>query len=185
MTCTSQRAEINKPIFWSVTATDTGVSLSWLVLATDITFICQECAASPAKASSTQMLCKQFHEMVNQKATHTGSDVARVNKVRADLFTLRQAAKSKLGVGRQKKRTTATLCVAEWNVRTLLDRTTSQHPERQTAPVALEMNRYSVDIAVLSETRLPGYDSLEDHGYIFFWSGINSRKVRSRSGLCS
>ena len=28
MTCNTQRAEINKPIIWSVTATDTGVSLS-------------------------------------------------------------------------------------------------------------------------------------------------------------
>ena len=53
----------------------------------------------------------------------------------------------------------------------------------QTALVALEMNRYNVDIAVLSETRLPGYDSLEDHGYMG-WE-INSRKERSRSGLCS
>ena len=30
-----------------------GVSLSWLFLATDITFICQECAASPTKTSGT------------------------------------------------------------------------------------------------------------------------------------
>ena len=131
VTCTSQRAEINKPIIWSVTATDTGVSLSWPVLGTDITFICQECAASPAKASSTQ-----------------------------------------------RKRKTATLCVAEWNVRTLLDRTISQRPERQTALVALEMNRYNVDIAALSETKLPGYDSLEDHGYIFFWSGRSTQERR-------
>lgn len=28
MICNTQRAEINKPIIWSVTATDTGVSLS-------------------------------------------------------------------------------------------------------------------------------------------------------------
>ncbi|XP_068749318.1 adhesion G-protein coupled receptor D1-like [Montipora capricornis] len=47
----------------------------------------------------------------------------------------------------------------------------TQRPERQTALVALEMNRYNVDIAALSETRLPGYDSLKDFGYIFFWSG--------------
>lgn len=151
VTCTSQRAEINKPIIWSVTATDTGVSLSWLVLATDITFICQECAASPAKASSTQMLCKQFHEMVNKKATHTDSDVALVNKVRADLFTLRQAAKSKLGAGRQMKKKTATLCVAEWNVRTLLDRTTSQRPERQMR-LPLQWKMYATLISVYAPT---------------------------------
>ena len=51
--CITQRGDINKPIIWSVTAADTGFGLSWLVLATDNTFICQECAASPAKASST------------------------------------------------------------------------------------------------------------------------------------
>ena len=53
MTCTTQRAKINKPIIWSVTAKDTGVSLSWPVLAIGNTSICQECAAGPAKASGT------------------------------------------------------------------------------------------------------------------------------------
>ena len=65
---------------------------------------------------------------------------------------------SKLGAGRQTKSKTAVLCAAEWNVCTLLDRTTSQRPERQTVLVALEMNWYSVDIAAIGETRLPGYD---------------------------
>ena len=49
---TTQRAKINKPITWSVTATDIRVSLSWPVLATDNTSISQECAASSAKASN-------------------------------------------------------------------------------------------------------------------------------------
>lgn len=34
----------------------------------------------------------------------------------------------------------------------------------------MEMNRYNLDIAALGGTRLPGYNSLEDHGYILFWS---------------
>ena len=51
MSCTTQRAKINKPIIWSVTAKDTGVSLSWPVRAIGNTSICQECAAGPAKAS--------------------------------------------------------------------------------------------------------------------------------------
>ena len=88
--------------------------------------------------------------MVSQKAIYICSDVARANKVHADLFTLRQAAKSKLRAGRQKKSKTAAFCVAEWNVRTMLDRTTSQRPERQTAPMVLEMNRYNLNIAALS-----------------------------------
>ena len=51
--CTTQRAEINKPIIRSVTATGTGVSLSWPVLATDNISICQVRVASPAKVSGT------------------------------------------------------------------------------------------------------------------------------------
>lgn len=54
---------------------------------------------------------------------------------------------------------------------TLVDRATSHRPERQTALVAMEMNRYNVIIGMLSEIRLPGYDSIEDQGYVFFWSG--------------
>ncbi|XP_068747398.1 adhesion G-protein coupled receptor D1-like [Montipora capricornis] len=59
-----------------------------------------------------------------------------------------------------------------------IKRTISQCPERQTALVALKVNRYNVDVAAPSETRLPGYDSLEDHGYIFFWSGRSTQERR-------
>ena len=69
VTCNTQRAWINKPIIWLVTATDTGVSLSCTVVAINNTSICQECAASPAKASGTSILCKQFREMVSLKTT--------------------------------------------------------------------------------------------------------------------
>ena len=95
--------------------------------------------------------------------------------------------KSLLGASREKKRKTAALCVAEWNAHILMDRPTGIiAPERQTALAALEMNRYNVDIAALSERSMPGYDRLEDHGYIFFlkWE-INSRNERSKSRLCS
>lgn len=116
--------------------------------------------------------------MVIQKASHAGSDDARKNKVRADLFSLRQSAKNMLGVGRKTNRKRAALCVAEWNVRTLMDRAASRRPERQTALVALEMDKYGIDVAALSETRLPGYGSLEDQGYVFFWSGRSSGERR-------
>ena len=33
-------------------------------------------------------------------------------------------------------------------------------------------------IAALGEKRLPEYDNLEDHGYIFFWSGIPTQERR-------
>ena len=48
-----------------------------------------------------------------------------------------------------------------------MNRTKSQRPERQTAHVAMALDRYSIDIAALSEIRLSGYDSVENNRYIF------------------
>ena len=69
-----------------------------------------------------------------------------------------------LGAGRERTRKTEALCAAEWNARVPLGKPTSQRPDRKTALVALEMNRHNEGLAVLSETRLLGHDSLEDHG---------------------
>ena len=55
------------------------------------------------------------------------------------------------------------LSLAEWNVRTLLDREGSKRPERQTALVAKELSRYNIDIAALCETQLLGKDSLVEN----------------------
>ena len=63
-----------------------------------------------------------------------------------------------------------------------MDRPKLQRPKRQITLVALEMNRYNVDIAALGEIRLPGYDNWEDHGYFFFWSGIPTQE-RREAGL--
>ena len=103
--------------------------------------------------------------------TNTGSNVARVNKVRAGLLPLRRPAKSKPG-------SKDILKLAEWNVRTLLDRDGSKRPERQTALVAKELSRYDIDIAALSETRLALHDSIVDHNYTFFWSGRGENERR-------
>ena len=49
------------------------------------------------------------------------------------------------------------LSIAAWNVRTLLDKKKSNtRPERRTAIVAMELERYGLDIAALSETRFAG-----------------------------
>lgn len=60
-----------------------------------------------------------------------------------------------------------------WNVRTLLDRAGTLRPERRTALVAKELQRYRIDIAALSETRLADEGSLREEGggYTFFWKG--------------
>ena len=85
-------------------------------------------------------------------------------------------------IGRKRKRNLNYLRLAEWNVRTLLDRDRSKRPERQTALVAKELNKYGIDIAALSETRLAQNDSLVDNGYTFFWSGKEEHE-RRESGV--
>ena len=94
---------------------------------------------------------------------HTGSVVARVNKDRVDRPILPPTAKNKQG--------RKLLTVAEWNIRTLLDREGANRPERRTALVAMELAKYNIDIAALSETRLSSSGSVTDIDYTFFWSG--------------
>lgn len=107
-------------------------------------------------------------EMETDRSLDTGSNVARVTKVRAGPLPLRQPVKNKLGGKANNKKQ---MRLAGWNVRTLLDRTGSKRPERQTAIVAKELARYNVDIAALSETRLALSDSMVDQDYTFYWSG--------------
>ncbi|CAH8497256.1 unnamed protein product [Dicrocoelium dendriticum] len=60
-----------------------------------------------------------------------------------------------------------------WNVHTLLDRNSSERLERRTALVAMELARYHIDIAALSETRLAKQSKLHEAGagYTFYWVG--------------
>ena len=81
--------------------------------------------------------------------SHTGSNVARVYKVRAGLLPLRQPVKSQLGRHYQK---TKNMRLAEQNVQTLIDRGGSRRPERRTALIAKEVGRHNIDIACLCET---------------------------------
>jgi len=52
--------------------------------------------------------------------------------------------------------------LAAWNVQTLLDN--DDRLERRTAIIAREMERYNIDIAALSETRLCGSTQFEEVG---------------------
>ena len=67
--------------------------------------------------------------------------------------------------------------LAEWNVRTLIDRDGSKRPKRQTALVAKALGRYDIDVTALGETRLPLHDSVAENGYAFFLGG---REVAER-----
>ena len=62
------------------------------------------------------------------------------------------------------------MTIAQWNVRTLLDRETTNRPESRTALIAMELAKYNIDIAVLSETRFDASGSLNNLEYIFYWS---------------
>ena len=55
-----------------------------------------------------------------------------------------------------------------------------ERPDRRTALVARELARYNVDVAALSETRLPGEGQLTEFGggYTFFWSGRSTEECR-------
>ena len=66
------------------------------------------------------------------------------------------------------------LVVASWNVRTLQD--TGLGARRRTALIACELARYDIDMAALSETRLPDEGSLVEMwtGYTFYWSGLHT-----------
>ncbi|CAH8533038.1 unnamed protein product [Dicrocoelium dendriticum] len=65
------------------------------------------------------------------------------------------------------------LSIGCWNVRTLLDRNSNERPERRTALVAMDLARYYIDIAALSETRLAEDGKLHEvgGGYTFYWVG--------------
>ncbi|XP_014662371.1 PREDICTED: uncharacterized protein LOC106805334 [Priapulus caudatus] len=75
------------------------------------------------------------------------------------------------------------LIVGFWNVRTLMDNPNADRPERRTALVARELERYNIDIAALSETRLTNDQLTESGGgYTFFWSG-RSEEERREAGV--
>lgn len=72
--------------------------------------------------------------------------------------------------------------VGAWNVRTMLDSNlTTDRPARRTALISQELERYGIDIAALSETRLPDEGSLTESkgGYTFYWKGypIEERRL--------
>ena len=64
------------------------------------------------------------------------------------------------------------LTIGDWNVRTLMDSSGSDRPERRTALVGRELDRYKVETVALSESRLAEEGLLKEFGagYTFFWS---------------
>ena len=76
------------------------------------------------------------------------------------------------------------LTVGAWDVRTLMDSAGSNKPQRITTLVGREHDRYKVEIAALSETRL-GEEELFKNvgaGYTFLWSG-HKKEERREAGV--
>ena len=97
--------------------------------------------------------------MYNCTKLHTGLAIAWVTKDRAARPHLPSTVENQLGRRRQRRQL---LIIAQWNVRTLLDREGTNRPERHTALVAMELAKYNIDIAALCETRFSESGSLND-----------------------
>ena len=65
-------------------------------------------------------------------------------------------------------------------VGTFLDDESSGSPDRRTALVTKELQRFNIDIAALSETRLSDEDQLieDKSGFTLFWVGKTKREKR-------
>ena len=102
--------------------------------------------------------------MYNCTKHHNGAAVARVTKDRAARPHLPSTVENQLGRRRQL------LTIAQWNVRTLLDREAADRLERRKALVAMDLAKYTIDIAALCETSFSESGSLNDLEYFFFWT---------------
>ena len=86
--------------------------------------------------------------------------------------------------GRKSKKTLRSLrrplTLGAWNIRTLLDKSNTERPERRTALVCKELDRFNIDVAALSETRLPDEGNIEEAGpnYTIFWKGKSAEEPR-------
>ena len=84
------------------------------------------------------------------------------------------------GIQNKKRYRVKPLTIGAWNVRTLLDRSTANRPERRTALIARELARYNLHIVALSETRFADEGEITEKkaGYTFFWSGRKEEEKR-------
>ena len=79
------------------------------------------------------------------------------------------------------------LVLGSWNLWTFLDNPHADQLERRTLLVAEELNKYGIQIAVLSETHFAGEGHLMEHGsgFTFFWNGQGADECcESDMGFC-
>ena len=86
-------------------------------------------------------------------------------------------------VAQDKKVQISKLNFASWNIRTMLDRENTERPERRSAIISSELQKYGIDIAALSEVRFKDTGNIrEESGYTIYWSGKTASE-RSESGV--
>ena len=64
-----------------------------------------------------------------------------------------------------------------WNVRTTNDSVDSIRPERATAIIFKELDKYNIDICALSEVRRPGSGNVIERSHTIFWSGGEKKEA--------
>ena len=66
-----------------------------------------------------------------------------------------------------------------------MDSAGSDRLQRRTVLVGMELGKYKIEIAVLSETRLAEVGEIKEvgAGYTFFWSGRKSEERREAIGF--
>ena len=88
--------------------------------------------------------------MYNCTKHHSQLAVAQVTKDHAAQPHLPSTVENQLGRRRRRQ----LLTIAQWNIRTLLDREGNDRPERRTPLVAMELAKYDIDIAAQAQQRV-------------------------------
>ena len=72
------------------------------------------------------------------------------------------------------------MTVGAWNIRTLMDTANSDRPEHRSALVCMELARFNIDVAALSETRLADEGKIQETTaeYTIFWIGKTTDEPR-------
>ena len=72
------------------------------------------------------------------------------------------------------------MTVGARNIRTLMDTANSDRPERRSALVCMELARFNIDVAALSETRQADEGNIQETAaeYTIFWIRMTSDEPR-------
>ena len=73
-------------------------------------------------------------------------------------------------------KTTLSLTLGAWNVRTTTDSDSSNRPERATAIICRQLEKGGIDICALSEVRRPGTGNIIEKSHTIFWSGSDKKE---------